>query len=211
MAVICPTVTAFDPHEYRKQMERLQPFAKRVHIDLMDGEFAPTKSPGLDKVWWPEEFTADIHLMYRRPMDEMDQLLKLKPNLVVIHAEAEVHYIDFAAKLHQAGIKAGLAILRNTPVESGVNIMRTFDHALVFSGDLGRHGGQADLSLLDKVRAIREHYPEIETSWDGGITDQNARQLVETGVDVLNVGGFIQKSDDPSAAYAKLESVIGTV
>ena len=210
MAVICPTVTAFDPHEYRKQMERLQPFAKRVHIDLMDGEFAPTKSPGLDKVWWPEEFTADIHLMYRRPMDEMGQLLKLKPSLVVIHAEAEVNYTDFAAKLHQAGIEAGLAILRNTPVESVVNIMRSFDHALVFSGDLGRHGGQADLSLLAKVRAIRENYSasEIEISWDGGITDQNASQLVEAGVDVLNVGGFIQNAEQPQEAYQKLLGVV---
>ena len=210
MAVICPTVTAFDPHEYRAQIERLRPFAKRVHIDLMDGEFTPTKSPGLDKVWWPEEFTADIHLMYRRPADHIDQLLKLKPNLVVIHAEAEVHYTDFAAKLRQAGIKAGLAILHNTPVESVVNIMRSFDHVLVFSGNLGRHGGQADLSLLDKVRAIREHYPDIETSWDGGINDQNARQLVEAGVDVLNTGGFIQKSDDPAKAYAKLEQLLAS-
>ncbi len=55
MAVICPTVTAYDPHEYREQMERVEPFAKRIHIDLMDGHFAPTKSPGLKHVWWPDD------------------------------------------------------------------------------------------------------------------------------------------------------------
>jgi ribulose-phosphate 3-epimerase len=208
MAVICPTVTAFDQHEYRRQIERLQPFAKRIHIDLMDGEFAPTKSPGLDKVWWPEEFIADIHLMYRRPMDQIDQLLKLKPHLVVIHAEAEVNYTEFAARLHQADVKVGLALLHGTPAESVVNIMRSFDHVLVFSGDLGRHGGEADLSLLAKIRAIREYYPDIEISWDGGITDQNARQLADGGIDVLNVGGFIQKSDDPQASYQKISAAL---
>jgi ribulose-phosphate 3-epimerase len=211
MAVICPTVTAFDPHEYRQQIERLQPFAKRVHIDLMDGDFAPTQSPGLDKVWWPEELTADIHLMYRRPMEQIEQLIKLQPHLVVIHYEAEVDHAEFAAKLQGAGIKPGLAILSDTTVEQAQSVMRNFDHVLVFSGNLGYHGGAADLGLLEKVRQIRNNYSGIEISWDGGINDQNARQLVEAGVDVLNVGGFIQKSEDPSAAYAKLESVIGTV
>jgi ribulose-phosphate 3-epimerase len=208
MAVICPTVTAFDPHEYRVQIERLVPFAKRVHIDLMDGDFAPTKSPALDTVWWPLELTADIHLMYKRPMDYLDRLIKLQPNLVVIHNEAEVHHMDFAAKLHAHGIKAGLAILSDTPIEYAYQIMHSFDHVLVFSGHLGYHGGQADLGLLDKVRKVREHHPEAEIGWDGGINDHNAKQLVDGGVQVLNTGGFIQKADDPQKAYQKLLTIV---
>jgi ribulose-phosphate 3-epimerase len=208
MAVICPTVTAFDKHEYRTQIERLVPFAKRVHIDLMDGEFAPSKSPDLSTIWWPKELTADIHLMYQRPMEQVDELIKLKPNLVVIHAEAEADFSDFAARLHDAGIKTGLALLQDTSVESVAKVLPDFDHVLVFSGNLGYHGGAADLGLLDKVREIRQNYPEIEISWDGGISDQNAPQLIEAGVDVLNVGGFIQKADDPAAVYKSLASLI---
>lgn len=204
MAVICPTVTAYDPHEYREQMERLVPFAKRVHIDLMDGQFAPTKSPGLDQIWWPEEFTADIHLMYQHPAEEREQLIKLKPSLVIIHYEAEADHSAFAAQLKDNGIKAGLAILGDTPAEDALGVLDSFDHALVFSGKLGFHGGQTDLSLLAKVQTIRERFPNIEISWDGGINDQNARTLMDGGVDVLNVGGFIQKSEDPAAAYKKL-------
>jgi ribulose-phosphate 3-epimerase len=207
MAVICPTVTAFDPHEYRTQVERLVAFARRIHIDLMDGVFAPTKSPGLDQVWWPQELTADIHLMYQEPMQYLDQLIKLRPHMVVVHNEAHVHHMHFAAELHKADIKVGLAILRDTPAEYAYQIMHSFDHVLVFSGNLGYHGGEADLGILDKVKKIREHHPEAEIGWDGGINDQNAAQLVEAGVDVLNVGGFIQKSDDPAAAYAKLETI----
>ena len=186
-------------------MERLLPFAQRVHIDLMDGEFAPTKSPGLDQVWWPHELTADIHLMYQRPMESVEQLIKLKPNLVVIHNEADVHHMDFAARLHQHDIEVGLAILHDTPIEHAYQIMHSFDHVLVFSGDLGKHGGVADLGLLDKVRKIRDHHPEVEIGWDGGINDQNAPALIEAGVAVLNVGGFIQNADDPARAYAKLQ------
>lgn len=205
---ICPTITAYDLAEYSRQMKRVLPFAERLHVDLMDGEFAPTESPSLDQIWWPQELPADIHLMYQNPMNYLDQIIKLKPRMVIIHNEAKVHHMHFAAELHRAGILAGLAILSDTPVEHAYQIMHSFDHVLVFSGHLGYHGGQADLGLLDKVHKIREHHPDAEIGWDGGINADNAQQLIDGGVDVLNVGGFIQKSDDPAANYAKLKEVI---
>ena len=207
MFFICPTVTAFDPHEYRTQMERLQPFCERVHIDLMDGEFAPTKSPGLDQVWWPESMKADIHLMYQNPMTQVEQLINLRPHLVIIHYEASVNHREFADQLHRFGIKAGLALLKDTPVEKTYDVLPSYDHVLVFSGDLGKHGGVADLSLLAKVQQIHAYHAKAEISWDGGINDQNAKALIDGGVDVLNVGGFIQNSADPAAAYAKLKAI----
>jgi ribulose-phosphate 3-epimerase len=207
VAVICPTVTAFDTHEYRVQMERLEPFGERIHIDLMDGKFAPTISPGLDQIWWPDKLTADIHLMYQNPTAEIDQLLHLKPRLVIIHQEAAVNHREFADRLRQHGIKVGLAILASTTVEQIHERILSFDHVLVFSGDLGKHGGTADMTMLDKVSRIREYSPDVEIGWDGGVNDQNALALITAGVDVLNVGGFIQNSTDPAAAYAKLKAI----
>ncbi|HTE58029.1 MAG TPA: hypothetical protein VK694_04760 [Verrucomicrobiae bacterium] len=208
MAVICPTITAYEPHEYREQMERVTPFAKRVHIDLMDGQFAPTTSPELERIWWPHDVTADIHLMYQNPMNYLSQLIKLKPNLVVIHNEAHVHHMHFAAELHKHDIQVGLAILHDTPIEHAFQIMHSFDHVLIFSGNLGHHGGQADLGCLDKVQKVRAHHPDAEISWDGGINDQNIKTLADGGVDILNVGGFIQKSPNPKDAYAKLKAIL---
>ncbi len=201
---ICPTITAYDPHEYRAQMEQIVGFAKRVHIDLMGGQFAPTKSPPLQQIWWPEQLIADIHLMCQHPMDYLDQLIKLKPQLVVIHYESQVNHLEFAARLHQAGIKAGLAILHETAAEATFQVISGFDHLLVFSGKLGHHGGEADLSLLAKVHKIHEHQPAMEIGWDGGINDQNAQQLIDADVTVLNVGGFIQKAPNPQACYERL-------
>jgi ribulose-phosphate 3-epimerase len=209
MAVICPTVTAYEPHQYREQIERLLPFAHRIHIDLMDGQLAPTVSPPLESIWLPHEFTVDIHLMYQRPGDYLAQLIKLMPSLVVIHAEADVDHTLFAAELHKADIQTGLALLQHTSVESVESIINSFDHVLVFSGNLGHHGGMLDMGLIGKVTEVRELHPEAEISWDGGITDQNAAHLIRAGVDVLNVGGFIQKSSNPAASYATLESLAG--
>lgn len=208
MSIICPTVTAYSLSEYSEQLRRVTTFADRVHIDLMDGQFAPSTSPTLDQILLPHNVVVDIHLMYQEPMLVLDKLVRLKPHMVVIHNEAHVHHMHFTAELHKHNIEVGLAILQDTPVEYAYQIMHSFDHVLVFSGNLGYHGGTADIGLLDKVRKIREHHPDAEIGWDGGINEHNAKQLAEAGVDVLNVGGFIQKSSDPKAAYATLVEVI---
>lgn len=208
MSIICPTITAFNEHEYKQQIDAVKGFAKHIHIDLMDGEFAPSKSPGLDKIWWPHELTADIHLMYQRPMDHLDELIKLKPRMVIVHNEAHVHHMHFAAELHKVGIETGLAILQDTPIEYAYQIMHSFDQVLVFSGHLGYHGGEADLGLLDKVEKIKAHHPEAEIAWDGGINLSNIKQLVDAGVDLLNIGGSIQKSKNPEESFLALYRAI---
>lgn len=182
--------------------------SKRVHIDLMDGEFAPTTSPGLQQIWWPHDVLSDIHLMYQRPMEHLEWLIRLKPHMVIIHNEVDVHHMHFSAELHRHEIKTGLAILQETPIEWAEQIMHSFDQVLIFSGKLGYHGGQADLGLLDKVRFVHQHHPEVEIAWDGGINDANIHELAAGGVDVLNVGGFVQKADNPEQAYEALTRLI---
>lgn len=208
MASICPTVLAEEPHAYREQMERIAPFAQRIQIDLTDGDFAPSKTVRIEEIWWPETTQADIHLMYHRPFEYVEQLLKLNPHLVIVHSEAEADFAALAAKLHNHDIKAGLALLAETPVEAIKPFLNVFDHILIFSGALGHFGGKADLGLLNKVNQIKSLNPGVEIGWDGGINDQNAKALADGGVDVLNVGGFIQKTEDPATAYAKLKDIV---
>ena len=202
---VCPTVTAFDPHAYRQQMETAASFAERIHIDLMDGEFAPSMSPDLLQIWWPYNVRADIHLMYQRPMDHLQQLIKLKPNMVIVHNEVDVHHMHFAAELHRHDIKTGLAVLKETPIEWAEQIMHSFDQVLIFSGNLGYHGGEADMAMLEKVKYVNKYHPEAEIAWDGGIDAENAKRLVDAGVKVLNVGGFIQKAADPKEAFQAIK------
>jgi len=208
MAVICPAILADTITGYNHQMEVTAKFAERIQIDLMDGEFAKHKSIEVDDVWWPHNVVADIHLMYQNPFDYLDKLILLKPNMVIIHVETMIHHMHFAAELHKEGIKAGLAILPETPVSNIEQILHSFDHLLIFSGDLGHFGGKANLDLLNKVQQAKEHHPDLEIGWDGGVNDENARALAEGGVDVLSTGGFIQKSQNPKEAYEKLTSLI---
>lgn len=207
MSVICPTVTAQTLKEFRQQLERIHNYADRIHLDFMDGEFAPTKSIPISKAWWQPGPIIDLHVMYKSPMHELENIIMLQPHLVIIHAEAD-GVLDFLKEMEGMGIKRGIALLQDTPVNAVASILPLLDHVLLFSGDLGHFGGTVDLKLLRKVDVLRRTYPHIEIGWDGGINDQNALALAKGGIDVLNVGGFIQKSDNPEHAYAKLKAIL---
>lgn len=209
MAIVCPTVTATDPHGYRQQMERVSAFAHRLHVDFMDGDFTPNQSPPIESAWWPDDKTIDLHIMYHHPHEQLGKIISLKPDLVIIHAEAEGHFKAMAEQLHQANIKVGVALLAPTPVKTIASSLNQIDHVLIFSGTLGHFGGQVDLSLLLKVRQLRALKKNLEIGWDGGINDDNIMTLIEAGVNVLNVGGFIHRATQPEQAYATLEALAG--
>lgn len=204
-STICPTVLAGTPEEYKAQIERVAQFATRLHLDVADGDFAPTKTISLDQVWWPGGVRADLHVMYRRPFDHVKMYLSLGPQMVIVHAEAEGTFVPFAELMHRHGIEVGVALQPVTPVSLIRPALNWIDHVLIFSGNLGHFGGQADLRLITKIKELRELKPQLEIGWDGGINDRNARALAMSGVDVLNVGGFIQHAADPQAAYTLLD------
>lgn len=204
MVRICPTVTAYDIDSYNQQMQLVASLSDRVHIDLMDGEFAPTRSPSLNDIWWSPGLQADIHLMYQKPMDHVDKLITMRPHMVIIHNEAHVHHMQFAAELHKEDILVGLAVLHDTPIEWAEQIMHSFDQVLIFSGHLGHHGGVADLGLLSKVAYVRDKHPEVEIAWDGGVSEENVGRLSAGGVHVLNAGGAIHSASEPQHAYDTL-------
>jgi len=208
VSVICPTILANNAHIYRTQLERIEEFAKRIQIDLTDGEFAPTNTINPVQAYWPAGVDVDIHLMYKKPSQQLEQLIHMGPNMIILHAEAEGELLEMFNDIGAAGIEAGVALLKETRVEDAKQLIEVADHVLIFSGDLGKFGGKVDESLFTKIRQVKEINPSAEIGWDGGVNVDNALELVRAGVDVLNVGGFIQKSDNPQAAYAILERKI---
>lgn len=202
MSIICPTVLADTVDDYRDQMEAIQRFATRIQIDLGDGDFT-NETVSVSDIWWPEHLAADIHLMYREPMKVVADLVALKPAMVIIHAESD-DARSALVSLRENGIRAGVALLQQTAVGDAQELIRLSDHVLIFSGSLGSFGGQVDLSLLGKVQQIRNIEPDIEIGWDGGINVDTARKLANGGIDVLNVGGAIQKASHPENAYRDL-------
>jgi ribulose-phosphate 3-epimerase len=206
-AEICPTVTARSPEEYREQIERVTSFARRIHIDTADGVFTPVKLTPLDQIWWPANVRADIHVMHQDPFKHTKLLMKLQPQLIVVHAEADGDFVAFAETAHANGIEVGVALKPETMPQMIEPALPWIDHVLVFSGHLGHFGGQANTHLLTKVLYLKQQKPSLEIGWDGGINNQNAHVLAAGGVEVLNTGGFIQHAQNPERAFQILSEL----
>ncbi len=203
---VVPSVTPHSVAEFNEQLDRVVTFAKRICLDFMDGTFAAPASPNLIQAHWPVGQEVDLHLMYQRPADQESTVISLAPHLAIIHAEAEGDLLALMKAWQAVGVKAGVALLPQTQPAAAPLIAQA-DHVLIFGGTLGRFGGQFDPSLLTKVPAIRQIKSNVEIGWDGGVNDKNLEQILNAGVDVVNVGGFIQKASDPRAAYQRLVSL----
>lgn len=202
---ICPAILATYEEEYKRQIERVAHFSTRLHIDYADGVFAPNKTIDATNIWWPGGVRADIHVMHKRPIEILDTLIALSPQLVILHAEAEGDFITFAKQLHYHGIEAGVALLPKTPVSTIAPALNVIDHVMIFSGDLGHYGGEVDLGLVEKAKQIRKLNHRIEIGWDGGVTESNIGHLVKGGVEVVVSGGYILKAQDAALAYSNLK------
>jgi len=208
MSVVAPAVTVETLDEYKADIDKLQPFAKRVHIDISDGEFAPTFLLGESQLFWPEGWEVDIHAMVARPSEHLAALIALKPSMIIFHTEIQEDRAALINQIKAAGIKAGIALLRPTVPSTVAEIIKLADHVMIFTGDLGKHGGTASLMQLEKVRLVKAINPAAEIGWDGGVSIENAYTLAQGGVSVLNAGSAIDQADDPAAAYATLTKEI---
>ena len=208
MSIICPAILASNPDDYRQQIERVAGFANRLQIDIMDGSLTDNCSINLVQAWWPEGIRADLHLMMARPDQHLETIVSLKPNLVIVHAEADCDIKQLINELKQHQLKVGLAILPTTSLDQLKEFLPVVDHLLVFASKLGHQGASADLDQLTKVTEAKRLYPNLEIGWDGGVNADNIKQLAEAGVDVFNVGSYLQTAPDPQKAYDLLTCLL---
>jgi ribulose-phosphate 3-epimerase len=205
MALVVPTITAENPHQYRKQIERVQGFATHLHLDLMDGRFTPNTSLDLEHLWLPDDITCDIHVMYENPELALEEVKKFSVRTFIVPAESSCDFKKLAELLEKEKIQFGVALLAATTVESAKSLIEIADHVLIFSGNLGHQGGSvADLNLLKKIEQIKSINPQVEIGWDGGVNESNIRQIADAGVDIINVGGAVHFASNPRAAFEEL-------
>lgn len=207
MSIVVPAITEQNVEDVNAEWLKMQPFASRVHLDLMDGQFAPGTPIPISSLSWSQGWDVDMHLMYQQPMEQLAALTAMnpKPSLVVFHAEADGDLLAFAKGLKDAGIKAGLALMRSTVPSDKSDLISAVDHVLIFSGDLGKHGGKANMLQLEKVQLIHKINEEVEIGWDGGANVDNAYTLALGGIDVINVGHALADVEDPEEVYRKFD------
>ena len=207
MAEVIPTILTSDINTYRQLFESYNTFAKRVQIDICDGNFTPTLTIHESNIWWSQGWAlSDIHMMVMNPSKHLPTIIKLKPNLCIFHAETNENLLPIFEQLKANGIKAGVALLPQTYPGKVKEYIQAVDHCLIFAGKLGGQGGKADLLQIEKVPLIKSINPNLEIGWDGGANIENIREIAHSDIDVINVGSAIANAPDQAKAYNELSA-----
>lgn len=204
---ITPSILGIDYGRMNEHIRELESFSDMFHVDVMDGNFVDNitiGAPVVEKI--QTTVPLDCHLMIRNPHRYIDAFAKAGAASITIHAEASLHLADDVQKIKDAGAKACVAINPDTPVEKISTVLPMLDMVLIMSVVPG-WGGQAFIpEVLEKVKWLREHYPNLDIQIDGGINADTAKLAIAAGANVLVSGSYILKSSDPEAAARSLRS-----
>lgn len=185
-----------------------------LHLDVMDGVFVPNISfgfPVLQAVNKVCKKPLDVHLMIVHPEHYISQTAAAGAMMMCVHYEACTHLHRTLQEIHQAGMKAGVALNPATPVGVLEDIVQDADMVLLMSVNPG-FGGQCFIeNTIAKVKRLRRMLDEQGSSAlievDGGVQAETAPRLVEAGADVLVSGSYVFRAADPVATIASLKAL----
>ena len=207
MASIVPTINSTTPEDYAARIDRVKPFATRIHVDISDGVFDDARTVGLSQVYDIDGVPMDLHLMMAHPEGQIENIISLQPHLVIVHFEAVNDPTELFKQLHEMGIHVGLAIKPETMIEQVAHILPAIHHLLIFTGKLGHNGGEFQADCLEKIAQAREINAELEIAVDGGINEETAQLAIDAGANLLDVGSCIHESSDPESSYIALQAI----
>jgi len=187
------------------------------HLDVMDGVFVPNISFGMPVIKSMAKHTTkplDVHLMIVEPDRYIKTFADLGADVLTVHVEACTHLHRSLQSIKAAGMKAGVALNPHTPVASLSHVIADIDLVCLMSVNPG-FGGQSFIeATYEKVRELRTLIDENKAGTlieiDGGVTDQNASQLVAAGADVLVAGSYVFSASDPTATIANLSAQVNS-
>lgn len=206
---IAPSILGADYGDLNRHLQQLEPFSDLFHVDVMDGNFVPNLSIGamvVDRI--RTTVPLDCHLMVNHPEQYIEDFAKAGAHAITIHAEASKNLKKDIELIHSFGVLAGVSINPKTPVKKIHKVLADVDLVLIMSVEPG-FGGQGFMAeVLPKIKEIRDEFPGLDISVDGGITDKTAPLAKAVGANIFVAGSFILKAEDPEKAAELLRQSV---
>lgn len=200
---LSPSILSADFAHLKEDIDHVkQAGARYLHYDVMDGAFVPSISfgmPVLRSVRKITDLILDVHLMIEKPERYIDEFVSCGADIITIHYEACEDLQGTIKRIKEHGVKAGVVIKPNTPVDVLADILDQVDMILLMTVEPG-FGGQAYIpSSTEKIRKLRgmleERGLQTDIEVDGGIKKENLQVVLDAGANVIVAGSAVFAGD----------------
>lgn len=211
--LIAPSMLAADFLNLEKSIEIVNRYADIFHMDVMDGVFVPNISfgfPVIEAVSSRAAKPLDVHLMISEPSRYALKFAAIdKVGMVSFHLEACPEPAGLLESIRKSGVKAGLVINPDIPVERLFPFLEHCDFILLMSVFAGFGGQKFIGETFERVSVLRKEIAarglDVKIEVDGGVGPSNARALADAGADILVAGTAVFNADNPEAVINSMK------
>ena len=215
MIKIASSMLSADFLHLEKDVEMVNEYADLFHLDIMDGTFVPNISfgfPVVEAIAKKARKPLDVHLMIVHPEKYVERFAKAGAEYISFHYEAAPGDSEaIIGQIQALGVKAGIVINPDCPVEAIFPLLPKVDFVLIMSVFAGFGGQKFIPESLDRVRAVRAQLDrlgrkDVPVEIDGGVGPGNAAEIIRAGAEILVAGSAVFKSENPKETIEALRN-----
>lgn len=217
MIEIIPAILVKSFSELQEKLGRYVGISKLVQIDICDGRFVPSitwpmqpnDSYSVENIIGEEEgmpywdkLDFEFDLMILNAHKKFDLFMKLGAKRIIFHLEAEdeqglMEFFESLDPYLKDNIEIGIAINNTTDINKLNKFINHIDFIQLMGIDhIGFQGEPFSEKVLKQIEELKQKYPEIKISIDGGVNEESAPILIDAGIDALVMGSTLLRSYD---------------
>ncbi|MBN1894106.1 ribulose-phosphate 3-epimerase [bacterium] len=209
---ISPSILSADFSRLGEQIRAVEKAgAETIHLDIMDGHFVPNISFGPPVVRSIRKATGLrlwSHLMIEEPLRYLEAFRKAGSDGILFHRESVGDAAEMIRRIHDMGMKAGIAINPGTETGFLKDILSDLEAVLIMTVHPGFGGQTLIPETLVHIRETRRLAAALSIppviGADGGIDLDTLRKVIHAGADNLVIGSAIFDREDPAEAFREL-------